>query len=151
MKFAKGPKVEVIIELSGEKIISSRLFLSDRFSVQGANQQVLDWVHQYLEGTPYSLHLNFGTAFQSKVALALQKVPLGQTVSYSELGSLVGCPKGARAIGNTMNKNPFPLLIPCHRVIHIDGSLGGFSLGIEIKKRLLEFEAEFPLPLKREL
>ena len=141
MKFAKGPKVELTIEMPGEKILSSRLFLSNCFSVRGANKQVLDWIHQYLEGHSYSLHLSFGTTFQSRIALVLQKIPFGDTVSYSELGSLVGCPASARAIGNTMNRNPFPFLIPCHRVIQKDGSLGGFGLDLEIKRRLLAFEA----------
>lgn len=145
MKFGKGPKVQIQLQMSGEKILSSRLFLSDTFSCIGANQNILDWIVLYLEGKAPSLNLEFGTPFQQKVALTLQQIPFGKTVSYSELGALAGNAKGARAVGNTMNKNPFPLFIPCHRVIAKNGEIGGFALDVEIKRRLLEFEARINL------
>ncbi|MFN3420713.1 MAG: methylated-DNA--[protein]-cysteine S-methyltransferase [Armatimonadota bacterium] len=65
---------------------------------------------------------------------------IGQTITYGELARLCGLPKAARLVGQAMAKNPVPLLIPCHRVIRSDGSLGGFAGGIDLKRKLLELE-----------
>jgi methylated-DNA-[protein]-cysteine S-methyltransferase len=91
----------------------------------------------YAAGTAPSLQLSAGTRFQQKAMLAMQKIPFGQTASYSSLLN----ERYARAMGNACNKNPFPLFVPCHRVIAKDGSIGGFAFSLEIKRRLLEFEA----------
>ena len=89
---------------------------------------VLDW---------YSL-----SPFQKKVFKAVMKVPYGAVESYGSLAKKAGCPKGSRAVGGALARNPFPLVVPCHRVIREDGSLGGFSAGggIILKKRLLKLE-----------
>ena len=132
--------------MKGSRIDSSSLSLSDSFSCIGANAEILDWLSEYIVGKAPSLDLNFGTSFQKQVALALNKVPFGKTVSYGNLSTLADCPRGARAVGNALNKNPFALLIPCHRVIMTNGKIGGFAMNLEIKRRLLEFEASFSLP-----
>lgn len=91
----------------------------------------------------FDLPLNFkGTDFQIKVWKELEKIPYGETRTYKEIGINVGCPKGARAIGNSNNKNPFIIVIPCHRVIGSNGKLVGYAKGLEIKKYLLDFEKE---------
>ncbi|MEM3031066.1 MAG: MGMT family protein [Candidatus Micrarchaeia archaeon] len=74
--------------------------------------------------------------------LETAKIPKGKTASYAEIAKRVGRPKAARAVGNALAKNPFPLLIPCHRVIRSDGSAGGYSRkgGSAKKKKLLERE-----------
>ena len=71
---------------------------------------------------------------------ALMEIEIGTTVSYASLARRAGIPGGARFAGTTMAKNMFPLLIPCHRVIRSDGSMGGFSGAMEIKRFLLEHE-----------
>ncbi len=81
-----------------------------------------------------------GTDFQKDVWSALLNVPYGRTVSYSELAVSSGHPAAHRAVGNAVGKNPIPIIIPCHRVIRSDGSIGGFSLGTELKERLLRLE-----------
>ncbi|NMA02176.1 MAG: methylated-DNA--[protein]-cysteine S-methyltransferase [Clostridia bacterium] len=82
-----------------------------------------------------------GTEFQKKVWDQLQQIPFGQTKSYGEISSKVlGNNKGARAVGQANGKNPIAIIIPCHRVINQEGSLGGFSGGLHIKKWLLEWE-----------
>lgn len=81
-----------------------------------------------------------GTEFQIKVWQALLDVPFGKTISYSGLAKKVKNPKGARAIGNAVGDNPIPIIIPCHRVIKADGTIGGYSGGIETKKILMKIE-----------
>lgn len=81
-----------------------------------------------------------GTEFQRRVWESLCAIPYGVTRSYREIADSVGCPKGFRAVGMANNRNPIPIMIPCHRVIGADGSLTGYGGGLEIKVRLLELE-----------
>ena len=84
-----------------------------------------------------------GTDFQKSVWQALLKIPYGKTSSYKELANEIGKPKAMRAVGTAVGKNPFLIIVPCHRVIKNDGSLGGFAYGSEIKKKLLKIEGNF--------
>lgn len=79
-------------------------------------------------------------AFARAVLTEVSKVPYGQTTTYSDVGRATGCPHGARAVGQALKRNPLPIIVPCHRVVRADGSLGGFSLGLEMKVRLLSVE-----------
>jgi len=98
-------------------------------------------VNRHLQGQEAKLPLDLrGTDFQIKVWTALQRIPLGQTRSYSEVAAMVGEPKAVRAVANACASNPVPLLVPCHRVIRKDGSLGGYGLGLPRKKMLLANE-----------
>ncbi len=81
-----------------------------------------------------------GTKFQQSVWTALQKIPYGETRSYGQIAQAIGNPKASRAVGMANNKNPLPILIPCHRVIGADGRLVGYASGLEIKTFLLERE-----------
>jgi methylated-DNA-[protein]-cysteine S-methyltransferase len=78
--------------------------------------------------------------FARRVLMADYAIPRGNVMSYGGLAARVGVPGGARAVGNVMARNPFPLVIPCHRVIRNDGSLGGFGGGLPMKRALLERE-----------
>jgi len=92
-----------------------------------------------------------GTAFQEAVWRELRKIPAGETRSYAEIAAAIGAPKAVRAVGSANGDNHVCVLIPCHRVIRSDGSLGGYGGGIERKKKLLASEghaiAEPELPL----
>ena len=83
-----------------------------------------------------------GTEFQIKVWNALIKIPIGETKTYKEIAKLIGSPKAARAVANACGKNPYPITVPCHRVVRSDGGLGGYSGkgGVETKRQLLENE-----------
>jgi methylated-DNA-[protein]-cysteine S-methyltransferase len=83
-----------------------------------------------------------GTEFQKKVWDALLDIPYGETRGYGEIAAIIGNPKASRAVGMANNRNPIVIIIPCHRVIGADGSLTGFGGGLEIKQKLLDFEAE---------
>lgn len=80
------------------------------------------------------------TAFQWRVWDALTRIPRGETLSYGELAARLGVPKAARAIGRACGSNKLALLVPCHRIIREDGSLGGWRWGMEIKQQLLATE-----------
>ncbi len=79
-------------------------------------------------------------AFSRRVMLQAREIPYGETLSYQALAAAAGNPGAARAVGNVMNKNPLPLVIPCHRVINKNGGLGGFKSGLDWKKYLLQLE-----------
>ena len=83
-----------------------------------------------------------GTEFQKKVWQAISEIPRGKTLSYKELAIKIGKPKAIRAVGNAVGANPFPITIPCHRVVKSDGSLGGYSGkgGVKTKRKLLKSE-----------
>ncbi|MBA4391512.1 MAG: methylated-DNA--[protein]-cysteine S-methyltransferase [Syntrophus sp. (in: bacteria)] len=102
---------------------------------------------RYLKGRKVEFDIDIDISgespFTQKVLLELRKIPYGQLRSYLSIGKQLGYAMAARAVGQAVKRNPIPIIIPCHRVIREDGSLGGFSLGIEIKKRLLVLEDVF--------
>lgn len=102
---------------------------------------------RYLKGQKVEFDVDIDISgespFTQKVLLELRKISYGHLQSYLLIGKSLGYPMAARAVGQAVKRNPIPIIIPCHRVIREDGSLGGFSLGIEIKKRLLVLEGVF--------
>ena len=95
-------------------------------------------------GALEKLVVDFGadaTPFQVSVWAELRQIPAGETVSYGELAERVGRPRSAsRAVGRAVGANPIPVIVPCHRVVAADGTLGGFALGLDMKRRLLAHE-----------
>lgn len=81
-----------------------------------------------------------GTPFQERVWKALRSIPVGDTWSYAELAAAVGSPGAVRAVGSANGANPVSLIVPCHRVVRSDGSLGGYGGGLDRKSWLLEHE-----------
>jgi methylated-DNA-[protein]-cysteine S-methyltransferase len=81
-----------------------------------------------------------GTDFEMQVWNAIKEVPYGETKTYKWLAGKIGKPKAFRAVGNALSKNPIPIIFPCHRIIESDGSIGGYSSGTDIKRRLLDIE-----------
>lgn len=100
-------------------------------------------INEYFEGkrTSFDLKLNpEGTDFQIDVWKEVQKIPYGKTKTYLEIAKAIGDPGAARAVGNANNKNPIPILIPCHRVVEANGNLTGYAGGIKRKDWLLHHE-----------
>jgi len=85
------------------------------------------------------------TAFQSKVLLEISKIPLGEVRTYKQIAEAIGSPKASRAVGMACNKNPFPFIIPCHRVVGSSGSLTGYAYGVGVKKTILDIEKSLNL------
>ena len=87
-----------------------------------------------------------GTEFQLRVWTALRAIPYGAVRNYGDIARAIGQPKASRAVGQANGRNPLPIVIPCHRVIAGDGTIGGFSSGLGVKHRLLALEGvELPL------
>jgi methylated-DNA-[protein]-cysteine S-methyltransferase len=86
------------------------------------------------------LIINSGTAFQQSVWKALTNIAYGKTASYKDIAALVKSPKAVRAVGQANSKNPFCIVVPCHRIIQASGKLGGYAGGVEVKDYLLKLE-----------
>jgi O-6-methylguanine DNA methyltransferase len=82
------------------------------------------------------------TLFEAKVYKAVLNIPLGQVRSYKWVAKKAGSPAAVRAVGQALKRNPYPLIIPCHRVIRSDNKLGGYALGLKQKRLLLRLEKE---------
>ncbi len=109
-------------------------------------KEVVRQLEEYFNQKRKTFDLNLnpqGTEFQMQVWERLEKIPFGETKYYGQIAEEVGNPKASRAIGMANNKNPIPIIIPCHRVIGKDGSLTGFASGLDVKQQLLSLEFEF--------
>ncbi|MCD8377585.1 MAG: methylated-DNA--[protein]-cysteine S-methyltransferase, partial [Candidatus Gastranaerophilales bacterium] len=108
-------------------------------------RETYEQIKEYLDGNrcEFDIPINpAGTEYQQRVWCELIKIPYGHTKSYKEIACQTGNDNASRAVGNANNKNPIPILIPCHRVISSCGSLSGYAGGVEIKKFLLTLEKE---------
>jgi len=97
----------------------------------------------YFSGELKAFSLDFhldGTSFQLKVWQALLEIPYGLTAAYGDIARRIGNPNASRAVGGANHRNPLPIVIPCHRVIGIDGRLVGFGGGLNVKESLLNLE-----------
>ncbi|MEG2050069.1 MAG: methylated-DNA--[protein]-cysteine S-methyltransferase [Comamonas sp.] len=103
--------------------------------------QVVSLIEQPRLGLALPLDIQ-GTAFQQRVWQALQKIPAGQTLSYSELARQMGMPQSTRAVASAVAANPIAVAVPCHRVLRNDGSISGYRWGVERKRALLLREAQ---------
>jgi len=148
--FSNGPSLCVTLEFENCKLKRSSLALADKFVVKiegqpdkALEEMLLGFLKSYCERkhAAVALPLDELTPFRKKVLERLQKVDFGVVTSYGELASDSGHPGAARAVGTACHFNPFPLLIPCHRVIAANGKIGGFAFDMRIKKALLEFES----------
>lgn len=147
--------VALCVKVVCDQTLVSRVFLSlsDRFCYQIENstlqlkKELEEWLKAYSSGVwkPF-LKASGYPLFTQKVLDFLPTLQAGSVMTYQEVAKVLGSPKGARAVGNGCRVNPYPLFIPCHRVIGQQG-LGGFSAGgdgaLEIKRRLLAFEETF--------
>ncbi len=100
---------------------------------------------EYFAGRRKSFDIPFdlqGTPFQRKVWQELSRIPFGQTLSYKDVAQRINHPKAMRAVGSANGKNPLCVIIPCHRVVAADGSIGGYAGGIAVKRRLLGWEGK---------
>jgi methylated-DNA-[protein]-cysteine S-methyltransferase len=105
-----------------------------------ARRQLLDYLAGKRHAFDVPLDLSHGTVFQRQVWRVLLRVPYGKLRSYQWVAARVGGPQYARAVGNAVGANPIPVVIPCHRIVAQDATLGGFSGGLSMKRKLLSLE-----------
>jgi methylated-DNA-[protein]-cysteine S-methyltransferase len=123
-----------------EKALGREVTLRARSGLVAARQ-----IAEYFAGKrqQFAVPIDFSLAdgFALRVLRALRRIGYGETTSYGALAARAGSPGAARAVGAVMRKNPLPLIVPCHRVLAAGGALGGFTGGLEIKRRLLKLES----------
>jgi methylated-DNA-[protein]-cysteine S-methyltransferase len=119
--------------------------LSSSVGLRQAKKQLMEYLAGTREAFDVPLDLSAGTAFQRRVWRTLQAIPYGQLWSYRGLASRVGGVQYARAVGGAVGANPLPIMVPCHRVVGQDLTIGGFSSGLPAKRRLLSLEGSLSL------
>ena len=125
----------------GGRIISLLFSYSEHSDSSPLLEKAKEEIEEYFQGKRKTFDLPLdakGTEFQKRVWKELLDIRYGETLSYGEIGDRIGT-KAYRAIGNACGKNPIPILIPCHRVVGKD-NIGGFSLGLDLKRKLLDIE-----------
>lgn len=127
------------IFFSHEKISKEEYMIKESSLIKNAYRQLVEYFNKQRKTFDLPLAPE-GTEFQMKVWKALSDIPYGKTRSYKEIAIAIGNPKAVRAVGMANNKNPIPIIIPCHRVIGSDGKLAGYGGGLEIKEYLLKLE-----------
>jgi len=122
-----------------------RAYPGSRAASCPAIDELADETARFLQGE--AVHLNVHMLaldncpqFQQRVLVAESQIPRGWVSTYGRIAAHVGSPRGARAVGGALARNPFPIIIPCHRAIQSDGSLGGFQGGQDMKRALLQLE-----------
>ncbi|NLG03317.1 MAG: methylated-DNA--[protein]-cysteine S-methyltransferase [Clostridia bacterium] len=107
-------------------------------------QQAFSQLDEYFSGNRFAFDLPLapkGTEFQKRVWDALLNIPYGKTCSYGDIAGQIGQPQASRAVGGACHRNPIMIIIPCHRVVGANGSMGGFGAGLFVKESLLDLEA----------
>lgn len=138
------PVGRLLIEANDHAV--TRIALTD-WEVRASQHPVIDrcvcQLQDYFAGRRTSFDLPLapeGTAFRQKVWQALRDIPYGGTASYGDVARMIGIPGAMRAVGQANHANPIVIVIPCHRVIRADGSIGGYGGGVEVKRYLLALE-----------
>ena len=112
-------------------------------SLARAKKELRDYFTGRVRSVTVRYDISRMSAFTQAVLKEAAKIPYGQVRTYQWLAARLGKPKAGRAVGNALARNPLPIIIPCHRVVRADGSIGRFALGSGWKKRLLELEESF--------
>ena len=133
-----GNTIEMVKKWCVKNLNDEDLVQSKKFMEQ-AVQEILDYLNGSQKPFSFPIH-HVNTSFRKRTLKAVFDIPYGQTASYSEIAKKIGNPKASRAVGSANANNPLPLVIPCHRVISNDGSIGGFGGGIKMKLTLLKLE-----------
>ena len=144
--YYKSPIGTLILVINNYKLVN--IYFGKKNIIGGSYNvnlftNVIMQLEQYFQGKLQKFNLPLflnGTKFQQQVWNALLQIPYGSTWSYKQVAVYLGQENLARAIGHANSKNPIPIIVPCHRVINNNGTLGGFSSGLAIKRRLLQLE-----------
>ncbi len=146
---SKGPLISVLLSVRNLMIQKVSLRPSNEFSytIEGdlglqpeIHRQLLRYIEKKDPFFNLPLSLESLSPYRQKVLHAISRIPFGHTSSYARIAAESSSPSACRAVGTACRENPYPLLIPCHRVLKKNGDIGGFSGGEALKRRLLSFE-----------
>jgi methylated-DNA-[protein]-cysteine S-methyltransferase len=129
-----GQQLELLARAAGTRVLRAPR------SVDDVRRELDEYFSGRRRSFDLSIDLRGAAPFTAEVLDQLARVPYGQTATYGELASRVGHPRAARAVGTVMNRNPVPIVLPCHRVVGASGSLVGYGGGLERKEQLLRLE-----------
>ena len=142
-----SPVGSLVLRASNKGLVSIDRGKAARVKGEAKAERILDTtatqLSEYFAGSrrKFQVPLDLqGTPFQVQVWQTLQKIPFGHAVSYAEEARMLGKPTAARAVGSANGRNPVPIIVPCHRVVAADGTLGGYSAGLPMKRKLLALE-----------
>jgi methylated-DNA-[protein]-cysteine S-methyltransferase len=121
------------------KLVGTRVLRTPK-PVEAARRQLDEYFEQRRHDFDLDLDLRLSADFSRRVLEELAKVPYGETTTYGELAARAARPRAARAVGTVMNRNPIPIVLPCHRVVGASGALVGYGGGLERKEALLRLE-----------
>ena len=141
-EMALGEEAGAIVRLYLPNSPTPRLMPHETPLLTEGSRQVLE----YLAGERRAFDLPIapqGTPFQKKVWAALRDIPYGQTRTYRDIAIAADCPRSFRAVGMACNRNPIPIIVPCHRVVGAGGALTGYAGGVELKEALLALERKY--------
>jgi methylated-DNA-[protein]-cysteine S-methyltransferase len=137
VSFGPIPQDKVLVELAED--ISPRVL-----EAPGKLDSIRRQLGEYFEGrrTTFDLHLDWRLShgFQRRVLGRTARIPYGEVSTYKMIAAAAGSPRGARAAGNALGANPIPIVVPCHRVLHSGGGIGGYGGGLDRKEFLLKLE-----------
>ncbi len=114
--------------------------VSDQEAIDEASQQLREYFSGRRHIFDVPVDLSGVTPFTQDVLRAAAEVPFGQLVTYTDIARSIGRPRATRAVGNALGRNPVPVIVPCHRIVRSDRSIGGYTGGLDIKERLLTIE-----------
>jgi methylated-DNA-[protein]-cysteine S-methyltransferase len=132
-----GEEEAVLIDLAGR--LSPRVLRAPR-ELDQPRRELEEYFAQRRQRFDLEIDWRLARGFGRKVLAAASRIPYGSVSTYMRLASEAGSPRAARAAGNALGTNPLPIVIPCHRVLHSSGGLGGYTGGLERKRALLEVE-----------
>jgi methylated-DNA-[protein]-cysteine S-methyltransferase len=127
-------EVETLAKLIGKRVLRTAK------PIDPARRQLDEYFEQRRHEFDLDLDLRLSAAFSRRVLEELARVPYGETTTYGDLAARAARPRAARAVGTVMNRNPIPIVLPCHRVVGANGSLVGYGGGLERKEALLRLE-----------
>ena len=144
----EGPRIERVFLPNERAPVQDAVRVASLDAESSLGHEIValgEHIQRFLDGEAVDFELDLValelcSEFQRGVLVAEHRIPRGWVSTYGRLARHLGTPGGARAVGNALARNPFPIIIPCHRAIRADGKLGGFRGGIRMKQALLELE-----------
>jgi methylated-DNA-[protein]-cysteine S-methyltransferase len=142
ISFTPDPEgvVEEIARIAGPRVLRAPRLIDE------ARRELDDYFDGSRRAFDLAVDLRGAAPFTLAVLEELARVPYGATSTYGALAARVGRPKAARAVGTVMNRNPIPIILPCHRIVGANGSLTGYAGGLDVKERLLRLEGVLLTP-----